>query len=442
MTELIEMLTQRIDVLEGRVRDMASEHPRLLDTGLPAVFNWLDPEDDDEEGTARLQRLWLVEGLGITLSDYDVGTYHGIAISSCLTLTSDDYSIDVTGDAAGYDLSISITSTDESVTVTPPGLGTEGTWDLSVDVSAAGGIPITVVNNPGDLIIGDGDDSVTVLPIGDPGGILYVENVLGVPTIVWADAYSMFVSTGCIEAQGDLIVGDANGAPAQFPAGDIGEVLVTISNGLAGTDLDWQGGTPSINDLLLVTDDDPFTLVYTSVSDVLDAALGNSEGDIAYRTSTGWEVRAIGDEGDVFTVDGLMPIWTPGFPADPASGAVLGWDDNENLRHWIARSAVDHGAFLGMNHGSTAPFWWQPVGHPAVVTVDGEGDPQGVTGVAGLFSYSVANGFAFNEGTVGDLWYHNGTTWTKLSTATHAAGDVLTLIDSGGGVLLPAWVTP
>lgn len=117
--------------------------------------------------------------------------------------------------------------------VSPPRLGTgtpstatflrgDGSWQ----VPSSSGIPGTIVDAKGDLIVATAADTVTRLPVGTNGFILKADST-NANGMVWAADLSM--SVNWFDAKGDLIVGAANNASVTIPVGSNGQVLTADS---------------------------------------------------------------------------------------------------------------------------------------------------------------------------------------------------------------------
>jgi hypothetical protein len=108
----------------------------------------------------------------------------------------------------------------------------------------------------------------------------------------------------------DLIVGGSGGAPARLAVGSNGQALIVSGGAIA-----W--GIPALaaiadGDVLANTSGGSAAPVATTISTVIDHALGNTQGDVLYRNSSGWVVLAPGTSGQVLTTGGTSanPSWT------------------------------------------------------------------------------------------------------------------------------------
>jgi len=191
------------------------------------------------------------------------------------------------------------------------------------------------------------------------------------------------------------------------------------------------------------------------LSSVIDGALGNTQGDILYRGSSGWTVLAPGTSGYILKSGGAAA--NPSWEAVSASGAITTIDGDSG-------SVTPTSGAVLIDGGSTG------------LTTSGSGNTLALTGILGLAhggtnkSNSVVQGaIAYCDsagirltaaGTTGQLLQSNGTGQPSWTTATYqatcAAGDLIFAsatnvysnrgIGSNGSILtvgsgLPQWLS-
>lgn len=114
----------------------------------------------------------------------------------------------------------------------------DGSWQ----VPASSGIPGTIVDAKGDLIVGTAADTVARMAVGTNGFILKADST-NANGMIWTADTS--VSVNWFDAKGDLLVGSANNTSATVPVGTDGQVLTADSTQTAGVKWAAAGGSGS-----------------------------------------------------------------------------------------------------------------------------------------------------------------------------------------------------
>lgn len=140
--------------------------------------------------------------------------------------------------------------------------------------------------------------------------------VNGSPVVTTANLAGTLDAIG--STQGDVLYRGASGWNALAP-GTSGQVLTT---GGTGANPSWTtAGLPSIASGHVIGNGTGSTAAAadTTISAILDQALGNAQGDVIYRGSAGWSVLAPGTSGQVLQTGGASanPSWVT-----PASGGL------------------------------------------------------------------------------------------------------------------------
>lgn len=293
--------------------------------------------------------------------------------------------------------------------VTPPDYAAEGVlylWDgtqyvpatpglfytyLSVSLGAQGlaiwlvtGVPSNLVGNNGDI----------ALRIDAPGGI-YGPKAAGswpadpLPGTSYSQISAFLDILGT--TQGDIVYRDASNWAVLAP-GTVGQIL---QSGGATANPSWIAAPSALN------------------SAAVDAAFGNTQGDILYRNATAWTVLAPGTVGQFLETGGAgaNPLWaTPSAFAlnsaavDAAFGATAGGVLVRGAA-WANSGAGSAGQILTSNGATAATF------QNATAVIDA----------------------AFG-GVQGSILYRNATVWTALAPGT--AGQFLKTNGAGAN---PAW---
>jgi len=239
----------------------------------------------------------------------------------------------------------------------------------------------------------------SVLTTGGAGANLSWTNSSGTVTSVGISMPGGFTVTGSpVVGSGTLNVGFAN-EPAGF-------VLIGPTSGTARAP-SWRA---------LVASDLPAGYLDT---------IGSTQGDVLYRSATGWAVLAPGTAGNVLSTGGAgaNPSWVapPSGVSSAAfdsafgttKGAMLIRDASSNL--WtLLNPGATAGQVLTSNGTDANPSWATPSGSVSSAALD--------------TAFGAAVGGVLVRGTAG---------WTNLGAGT--AGQVLT---TGGASANPSWTTP
>jgi hypothetical protein len=216
--------------------------------------------------------------------------------------------------------------------------------------------------------------------------------------------------------QGDVLYRNATGWVALGP-GTAGQVLQT---GGAAANPSWVnqsgGGLSAIasDNLLANTTGSAAVPVATTLTALIDAAIGSTEGDVLYRGASSWNVLAPGTSGQVLTTGGAsaVPSWTSvggtGTVTSVTAGAGLS-GGTITTTGTVALAAIADKSVLGNTSGSSAV--------PVATTLSAMIDE------------------ALSASTQGDVLYRGASGWVALAPGT--SGQVL---QTGGAAANPSWV--
>lgn len=239
----------------------------------------------------------------------------------------------------------------------------------------------------------------------DPTNAVLVKGATGA-TVTVPPSTTVF----CVCDGTGIIAGTAPSA-GEWTAGpvtSVGSGLAVISNIL-------NLGTIASHDLLANTGTAAAVPSATSLTALIDAAIGNTQGDILYRSATAWTVLTPGTAGNLLQTGGAgaNPSWTT---VTGGSGTVTNVVAGPGLSGGtitstgtISLTSIAAGDLLA-NTGTTAAT---PVATTLTALIDN---------VLGA--------------TQGDILYRSGTVWTVLAPGT--AGNVL---QTGGAGANPSWGT-
>jgi hypothetical protein len=285
---------------------------------------------------------------------------------------------------------------------------------------AAGGVTTVA----GGLTINSGTLSA---PVYTPGSGISISG--GVITGQWQGGSVTALGTGLVLSSGTLSPAGFGGTVLNVVAGPgLSGGTITTSGTLAA---DWNGGTVSVigsglalsggtlaaaaianNDLLANTAGSSAVPVATTLTGFLDAAAGNAQGDLLYRSGSAWTVLPPGTAGQVLQSGGASanPSWTTA-----ASGSVTSVGSGSGLTGGpitssgsLSLAAIADGRVLANTSGGSAV--------PVATT------PSTVLDVIGS--------------TQGDILYRSATGWAVLAPGT--SGQVL---QTGGASANPSWTS-
>lgn len=190
---------------------------------------------------------------------------------------------------------------------------------------------------------------------------------------------------------------------------------------------------------------------YNTLTAILDAVLGSTQGDVIYRNATTWVVLPPGSSGQVFTTGGAAanPSWTP----LPSSSVTFTGDSGTPF----AGNAVTlTGGTTGLTFGAATPN----LTLTGTVNLTHGGTNASLTAVAGGLAYSTVSAMAFTAaGSTGQLMQSAGASTPLWTTATYpstttinqllyssAANTVTGLATVAAGVLttvssVPTWAS-
>ena len=298
------------------------------------------------------------------------------------------------------------------------------------------------------LIIGNGTSAATLLPPGTSGLPLLSAGASSDP------AYGTLGISG--GGTGQTTANAALNALLPSQATHNGQFLTTD-----GTDTSWAtvAGTGTVTSVTfqdgLTADNNPCTISCTAklanvadgsvlanisggatfpsattTSDLLDATLGNTQGNIAYRNGSGWTVLAPSTNGLALVTGGAgaNPSWSQvGINNLSIAGQTQGDVIYFNGSAWTRLAAGTSGQVLTTGGASADPAWSAPVTVPVQQTVlSGPVDSNGLaafggsTGsttvtASGTLIATSANGFGSNGG-VNNICSITNPSWTGLST--------------------------
>lgn len=170
----------------------------------------------------------------------------------------------------------------------------------------------------GETLKGDGTGKVIRLPLGSQGQVLSSLNGDAVWVTPATPTTTATPTPNLITAQGDLVTGGVNNAPARLPKGAEGQVLTVVAG-----DLRWQA--PALAAPSTTTTTNPTTPVSYTIT-TLPAASTANRGTIVHIAGSGLSVGIDATAGAVIYSDGLKwryvmtgtilgdPINTPNMP--------------------------------------------------------------------------------------------------------------------------------
>lgn len=356
----------------------------------------------------------------IALTPSQVVTMLGAEVTANKGVASGYASLDGSGKVPSSELPASVTSsmsyqgTWDASTNTPTLTSSSGTKGYFYKVSVAGTTAIDGISqwNVGDSIVFDGTTWDKIDGIANE--VVTVAGLNGAITAAaLTAALNAFTSTlqGMVPASGGgtstFLRADGTWAtPGAGGSGGGSVTSVATGTGLTGGPITGSGTIAldaiADGDVLANTSGSTAAPVPTTVSALIDHALGNARGDILYRGASGWGVLAPGTSGNF--------LQTNGASADPAWAAITSLPsiaDGDLLANTSGSSAtpvattlsalIDH--VLGNTRGSIlyrgASGWAAlgPGGSGKVLQANGSGaDPSWETlsggggGTGGLFS--------------------------------------------------------
>lgn len=160
-----------------------------------------------------------------------------------------------------------------------------------------------------------------VLPTNAPDATI-ISNISGAPALPIPNTLSAILDYILGSAQGDIIYRGATGWAA-LPPGTSGQFLETLG---AAMNPAWANPGPSslaaIASLTILANitGAPAAPAADGLSAIIDACISNVQGDILYRSATGWVALPPGTAGNVLTTGGAAanPAW-----AAPSSGGPV-----------------------------------------------------------------------------------------------------------------------
>ena len=298
------------------------------------------------------------------------------------------------------------------------------------------------------LIIGNGTSAATLLPPGTSGLPLLSAGASSDP------AYGTLGISG--GGTGQTTANAAINALLPSQATHNGQFLTTD-----GTDTSWAtvAGTGTVTSVTfqdgLTADNNPCTISCTAslanvadgsvlanisggvtfpsattTSDLLDATLGNTQGNIAYRNGSGWTVLAPSTNGLALVTGGAgaNPSWSQvGINNLSIAGQAQGDVIYFNGTAWTRLAAGTSGQVLTTGGAAANPSWSNSVNVPVRQTVlSGPVDSSGLSAfggstgsttvtASGTLIATSANGFSSNGG-VNNTCSITNPSWTGLST--------------------------
>jgi hypothetical protein len=120
---------------------------------------------------------------------------------------------------AGTNVTVDTTTTPGSVIISASGGGT--------------GIPATIVDAKGDLIVATAADTVARVPVGATNGHALVVDSAQASGVAWAAVSGSGIPATIVDAKGDLIVATAADTVARLPVGATNGHVLTVSSGQA-----------------------------------------------------------------------------------------------------------------------------------------------------------------------------------------------------------------
>ena len=189
--------------------------------------------------------------------------------------------------------------------------------------------------------------------------------------------------------------------------------LTASAGGILWSDaakLNILAGTSTANEVLV--SGDAATPAWSGLSALMDTILGNTQGDVLYRSASVWTVLAPGTNGQYLTTGGASadPSWT----TEAHTGTVTSIATNNG----IAGGTITTSGTIGLDTITTLTILSNITGGTAI--------PLDNT-LTEIIDAAIGS-------TQGDILYRNGSIWTVLAPGT--SGDVLT---TGGAGADPAW---
>lgn len=228
--------------------------------------------------------------------------------------------------------------------------------------------------------------------------------------------------SGVAYAYSDIVVDGVNGSDTNniynCSIANLSGVWATdLANGLWSLALNVQGiinSLPSIpnNDLLANTSGVTNIPIATTVSALLDSALGNAQGSILYRSGAAWVVLPPGTNGQVLKTQGSSanPIWGSasgsGTVTSVASGTGLTGGPISTTGTLSLATIADQSFLANVSGGTAAP---------------------GATTLSAFLDEVLGS-------TQGSVIYRGGSVWSALSP-----GSASQLLQSGGSGANPSW---
>ena len=301
-----------------------------------------------------------------------VGLQGGARGAVCLDLTNDEFWI--------------------VADVTAIGVSSHGYWN--------GGSTNNPATNTGGVSLGSSLDAAALYPCW------LTPSSAGQKAILYTEAASFSISAVPAGFAPWLGAGTPNTSPDQDDAHWLSQGAVnTVDSNFTITAGELSLAKIASGDLLGNSGSSTAEPTATTLTAVIDRALGSTEGDILYRGASAWLVLAPGTAGQMLATGGAaaIPAWTTQFLTSVDSNFTV--TTNELLLHTIASGDV-----LGNSGSSTA--------EPTAATL------------TALIDRALGS-------TQGDILYRNSTVWTVLAPGTSGQ-----MLKTGGASANPSWATP